>query len=147
MQSGTKLPRAQKKGALDRRGFGTDGQSLWLPKPSVLWTHWGGVGGWVVQWKVNDLIQKVNGSDGQIISQPHLTILCVVPEQGGWGLYMKKRSLIIFNQWRFIINLEPPPTPPHTHIISPLPQLWPIVIKTLAPPFTLYSIFLSHCSG
>lgn len=50
---------------------------------------------------------------------------------------MKKRSLIIFNQWRSIINLDLPPP----NIISPHPQLWPIVIKALAPFHSLFNIF------
>lgn len=60
-------------------------------------------------------------------------------------IHEKKRILIIFNQWRSIINLGSPPphTTPHHQSSPPAPGLLSFRPKL---PFTLYSIFLSHCS-
>lgn len=54
-------------------------QSLWLPKPSVVWAH--GAGMWLNSTRVIGSIVK--GSDGQIIIQPHVTIHRVIPGKEG----------------------------------------------------------------
>lgn len=52
-----------------------------------------------------------------------------------------KRSLIIFNQWKSIINLDS--QAPTSSVLTPSSGLLSL---RLWLPFTLYSIFLTHCS-